>query len=198
MEDRLNRILGEIEKDAALQEERILSDADERAAGILAEAEKEADEAAREAVASAREKAEREVAIARSGAEALRKKALLTEKSRIVARAIASYAAALKDLPDEEYFAFFLRRLEPLPDGGEVLLAGEDRDRELFARLLAETGKRCGKTFVLSEEAAPEIASGLLVRYGRIEENLSLEAIFAEKEDDMKDRLAAVLFKDAP
>ena len=190
MEDRLNRILGEIEKDAALQEERILSDADERAAGILAEAEKEADEAAREAVASAREKAEREVAIARSGAEALRKKALLTEKSRIVARAIASYAAALKDLPDEEYFAFFLRRLETL--------AGEGRDRELFARLLAETGKRCGKTFVLSEEAAPEIASGLLVRYGRIEENLSLEAIFAEKEDEMKDRLAAVLFKDAP
>ncbi len=197
--DRLKLTLDEIEKDAALQEERILSDAETRAAGILSDAEKEADAAAAETLNEAKARADREIAIAKSGAEALRKKALLAEKSRVVKEAIAGFAASLAALPDEEYFAFFLRRIEKLPGGGEILFAANDarRDRALFARMLKETEEKCGKTFTLAEDAAPEIGTGFLVRYGRIEENLSLEAVFAEKEDEMKDRLAAVLFKDA-
>ena len=199
MADRLKRILDEIEKDAALQEERILADAEARADGILSDAGKEADAAAAETLEAAKERAEREIAIAKSGAEALRKKALLAEKSRIVKEAIGDFAASLAALPDEEYFAFFLRRIEKLPDGGTVLFAAKDarRDRALFARMLKETEAKCGKTFTLAEDAAPEIGTGFLVRYGRIEENLSLEAVFAEKEDEMKDRLTAVLFRDA-
>ena len=199
MADRLKLILDEIEKDAALQEERILSDAETRAAGILSDAEKEADAAAAETLNEAKARADREIAIAKSGAEALRKKALLAEKSRVVKEAIRDFAASLSGLPDEEYFAFFLRRIEKLPDGGEIVFAEKEtrRDRALFARMLKETEEKCGRKYPLSDETAPEIASGFLVRYGRIEENLSLEAVFAEKEDEMKDRLAAVLFKDA-
>lgn len=196
---RLEQILGEIEKDAALQEERILADARERADARLKEAGEEADREAEEMIAAAREKAEREAAIARSGAEALRKKALLCEKSRILSETIDSYKASLLALPDQTYFGFFLDQIASLPTDGEIFFAAGERarDRALFARMLEETEKTSGKKWTVADQPADGIGSGFLVRYGKIEENLSLEAIFSSSADEMKDRLAAVLFKDA-
>lgn len=192
-------ILAAIHDDAAEQEKRILADAEEKAAALLQSAEEEAASECAAILQAAEEKAQRTRRNAESAAVGLKRKRLLAEKSRILHAEIEAFRQELEEKPDEEYFAYFARQLETYADGGEIVLSQKEagRDAAVLRRKLKEWKEKSGREFTLSAAFDSSLPSGLLVRYGKIEENLSLEAIFQEREDRMKDRLSELLFKEA-
>ena len=196
--DRLQLILDEIARDSALQEERILSEAKDRAALFLEKEKAESEKEKALILSEAEKKAAQNRAVAASSAAALKKRRLLQEKSRLIGLEIDAYRQKILSLPDEAYYAYFCRYLEKMEPGGEILLAAADRarDRKCFEKQMEETERKTGKTWVYTGKTTEDAASGLIVRYGKIEENLSLEAIFSEREDEVKDRLFAVLFRE--
>ena len=196
--DRLQLILDEIAGDSALQEERILADADARAALLSEKSEAETKAETAEMIAAARAKADQNLKVAQSSAAALKKRRILEEKSRLIRQAIDGFRKKIESLSDREYFAYFCRLLEETEPGGEILIAENEKKRDvsLFEAEKKEAEKRCGKKWTFSGAYTAGIESGILVRRGKIEENLSLEAVFAAREDELKDRLYACLFRE--
>ena len=188
--------------------DRIKTDGEDRAIALdretdeeLARLKAQADEAVAQEAAALEEQAARDakkiVTLANSSAVALRKKRALEAKSRALDEAVAQAAAALAALPEEDYVALILTLVERYTDEepGRVLLAAGRpvKDAAGFAKKLAALP---GKKLTLAEETA-SIATGVLVSYGKIEVDLSFDAVIAEKKDEIRDRLAQLIFRDA-
>lgn len=188
--------------------DRIKTDGEDRAIALdretdeeLARLKAQADENVAEEVAALEEQAARDakkiVTLANSSAIALRKKRALEAKSRALDEAVAQAAAALAALPEEDYVSLILALVERYTDAtpGRVLLAAGRpvKDTAGFGKKLAALP---GKNLTLAQETA-EIATGVLVSYGKIEVDLSFDALIAEKKDDVRDRLAQLIFRDA-
>ncbi|MBP5289714.1 MAG: hypothetical protein J6Z79_07590 [Clostridia bacterium] len=188
--------------------ERIRLDGEERAIALDRETDEallrlktEADEQTARDAAAIRENAEKDarkiVTLANSAAVALRKKKALEVKSRALSDAVDEALAALARLSEDDYAELVLSLIERNTDGtpGEVLLASGRPvlDRGAFAQRLAALP---GRNLTLSKKSA-DIPTGALVSYGRIQVDLSFEAVAAERRDAIRDRLADMIFRDA-
>ena len=146
-------------------------------------------------------KAEALMADARSRSEAAlamkKRRELLAVKGRLIREAVDKAYSRLTDLPDGEYFAFLNGMLKDhiRPGDGVLLLNRRDLARlpEDFAAGAKAMAEAKGGSLALSDEPA-DIDGGFILRYGGIEENCSLKAVFAERADDLKDAVREVLF----
>ncbi len=146
-------------------------------------------------------KAEAFMTDARSRSEAAlamkKRRELLALKGRLIREAVDKAYDRLLDLPDGEYFAFLNGMLKDHVQNGDGVLFLNSRDTarcpdEFIAGAKAMAEAK-GGSLVLSEEPA-DIDGGFILRYGGIEENCSLKAVFAERADDLKDAVREVLF----
>ena len=173
--------------------DRIIADAEEQAAQKLAEAEARAAEIKKEYDA---EKARVRDAAKKGKAQALadmreRHKARLAdiERSELLAarrEAAAELIAAAKEriinMPDAEYgdclAAIFKAQCTDEP--GEILLSKRDLER-----LGADFAKKLSDKLTLSGEYAP--SDGFIIRYGRVEQNCTIDELFRDKESELFD-----------
>ena len=188
----LEKILGRIREDQAEEIARLEKNSrarrEKEQEEILAGAKEEATRLTESARLAAAE-TEKNIPVT---AGAVYRRAVLQEKAQLTSLLIEKGKADVAALPDGEYFDFLLSFFPALPAGGEVRFArreAEKRALSLFAEKLAQTGKN----FALSKETTDEIESGCVVIYGKIEENLSLEALIAEKEDELADAFLRLL-----
>ena len=193
----LDKILDRIRQDAQDKALALDRDADEEIARLKESAEEETASEVRAVLEGAEKDAEKIVTLAKSAAVALRKKKALEAKSRALDEAIAEALKALAALPEKDYAALVLTLVEKNTDeqAGEVFLAAGRpvADREAFAAKLAALP---GKKLTLSDKTVP-LATGALVSYGKIVLDLSFEAVVLDKKDDVRDRLADLIFRDA-
>ena len=186
----------------------ILEDANSRAAEILDQARKDADEEiaaaeaeAKEASEAADRRAERAVSDyegrVRSQCEQENKLALLAAKQEVIDRVLEKAGKRLEEQEPQAYFDMLLKLLAQVvrPGDGELALSAADLARVPadFCGRAEEIARSAGGTVSLAKEPA-DIASGFVLRYGQIEENCSLAALFAEKRDSLQDRITSIVW----
>ncbi len=188
--------------------EEILQEARKRADDVIGEARRKADEAAAKAEEEIRAASgESEARAARQAAEyakridsqiALRaRQAILAAKQEVIDGVIKAAEQKLDGLDDAGYFALIEKLIgkNVRPSEGKILFSKRDLARlpEGFSGKIAKIAEGAGGTLTVSEEAA-DIENGFVLRYGGIDENCTLKALFAEKKDRLQDRVREVLW----
>lgn len=183
-----NEILQEAKERAAV----ITADARKQAAEQIEAAEKEGEQLRRRASEKAQLEARSYAERISSQAELRKRQAALAAKQEIIGDMIDAACEKLRAQSDAEYFAMLaglvsthLRAAE-----GELLLGSADLARlpgDFPARMNALAQKAGGSLQLAGEAAA--IRDGFILRYGGIEENCTLKALFAEKHEALVDRV---------
>lgn len=183
---------------------RIGSDAAEKADALIAEAEAQATRIIEAARATAERDSARTVDAARSDAardaETIVVKARLAARDALVQRqrelieeTLAATAEALAALPDERYVSWLAGRVAAVARGGETLSLGalehhrEAALREVLRRIAPEL------TLIVADTPAP-FERGALLQGDRVRADLSLEALVADRRDELELVAARVLF----
>lgn len=186
----------------------IMQEAESKADSIIASANAEADAARAAAkkeyeasIAKAKEAAEREAGEWAKRVESQtalrRRQAVLAAKQEIIESVIDGAYERLAGQGDAEYFQMILTlaRKNAQKDEGEILFSEKDLARlpEGFAEELAKAAEGAGGTLKVSDTPA-KIENGFILRYGGIDENCTLAALFAEKRENLADRVREVLW----
>ncbi|HUM84743.1 MAG TPA: V-type ATP synthase subunit E [Lachnospiraceae bacterium] len=193
----IDDITDEILKEAKERAEAFLTEAKKKAAAEEDAARKEAG-ALKKAAADQAEKDARDISMrAGSSAGLERRKAVLVAKQEIIDGIIKRAYEKLDTQDDASYFGMIekLLRKSLRKENGEICFSAKDLKRmpagfEEKIRTIAADG---GGSLTLCKEAAA-IDNGFILRYGGIEENCSLPAIFAERRDELQDKVHAVLW----
>lgn len=186
----------------------ILQDASDRAAEIAAKAQEQAaaiEAEARETAAknseAAAAKAERDVAAydrrVQSQIRMEKREAVLAAKQEVIDQVIEEAYHRLMELDDQKYFDMLEKLIAKNVQNakGEILFSASDRERlpADFMTRVQSAAERKGGSLTLSKETAG-IDGGFVLRYGGIDENCSLKALFDEKREVLQDRVHSILW----
>lgn len=190
----IDKIIQEIETNAAKSCDSVLSHARQKADGIIAEAQKEADQI----VADGKDRTAAHVVDIKkrgdSAAELEEKRVMLYTKQQIINTMLGEGLSAAKNLPKDEYFTLIKSMVAKysLDDDG-VIFFGEKDNHRLPADFLNELNQAAKGGIVLSSKSAP-IDAGFILKYGGIEQNCSFDAIFAGEAENLSDKAGRLLF----
>ena len=220
----LDKIIDQIMNDAHIRSEKILLDAEKTCGEIKAEAEERAktilagskNRAKRDALATAER--------AYSTAEMKSRELVLATRVGLINKAFHEAYRHLLELNDEEYCAFVahlladaaterieaVKRLreeygdsEEYSADFEILFREEDLSErapviiKTANAFMRKKSAALGKTpFTVSEERA-RIDGGVILRYGDIETNCSVEAVIKDARERLEGRVAEILFSPA-
>lgn len=195
----IDNITAEILGDAQKTADGILAAADKDASAVLEEARKKADRIATEAdrkASASRDAAKQRTA---SRVETLEKRQVLAARQQVVEEVIDQAYTELKNQPAESYWAMVYGLITAYAEAkeGEILFDAKDLDR-MDADVKAQIGdaaQKAGGTLTIVSEPA-DIEAGFILRYGGIEDNCTLKALFRDKKDQMQDAVRHILWQE--
>lgn len=118
-------------------------------------------------------------------------------KSWLIGKVIADACDRVKNLDEGKYFEILKSMAEKylLPREGEICFSKKDLERmpANFREEIKGLAQKKGGTLEISGEAR-NIDGGFILVYGGIEENCSIDAMFAEKRDELLDQVRKILF----
>ena len=193
----LENILKSITDDAKFKADEIILDAKNEEKKILESSRLKANERFFEIVNNAESQAREIMKRAKSQAELERKNILLEKKSKLINDTILSTKDYILNLDDKNYFNLILLICEryALPYKGEIIFSSKDFNRipRGFKTAVSKIAKKHGGDLKVSEETR-NISGGVILSYGEIEENCSIDALINEKRDDLEDKLNLLFF----
>lgn len=187
----LDSIIKQISDESALEAGQILQKATDECENIRLEYEQKA---AKE-VLSIQLAGDAEISkiqrSAHSRADANGKQRILEAKHRAVSDVVDGALQSLASLGIDDYFEAMTRLLAKYAhaDSGEILLSRSDCGR-ITPQFKQEIDGR-GLTLVPDDTL---IGGGFVLKYADIEENCMFKALFSQKNEDIRDRVHAVLF----
>ena len=183
LEKMVSQILEEADASAAV----MISDAEKKAAEILGEAGEKADKIRQQREEQSRAKV-------KSYEE---RTASAAAKQELIGKVIADACDRVKNLDEGKYFEILKSMAEKylLPREGEICFSKKDLERmpANFREEIKGLAQKKGGTLEISGEAR-NIDGGFILVYGGIEENCSIDAMFAEKRDELLDQVRKILF----
>lgn len=193
----IDNIKNEILQEAKDKADEVIARARKEAEAQIAEAQAQADGIAKKAA----EKADQEAAAydmrITSQIGMRKRQAVLKIKQQIIGEVIDEACSRLVTQPDASYFEMIEKLVKKNVRGadGEILFSKKDLDRlpEGFKAKAASLAKSAGGSLKVSDQTA-DIENGFILRYGGIEENCTLAALFAEKRDMLCDKVNEVLW----
>ena len=186
----LDNIIARIEAENEAQCDAVRAEGEARAAEVVAAADAEGRRNARSIAAEAEKQAAQLVSRAESAGALASRRALLAAKVALVDDVLAEARRRLAGLPADEYFKTMLSLALKNRQAGEGVLFFGARD---LARLPADFSAALGEGISVSDAPAP-IEDGFLLKYGDIEINCTLDALFAAAKDPLKACAGACLF----
>ena len=186
----LEKIIARLQEENNVQCGNIAAQADARAAEIAAQAQTEADKTIRAMEAEAEKQAAQTEARARSAGALNSRQALLRAKITLIDEVLEEAKKQLRSLPTETYFktlaAIAVKHRRP----GEGVLFLNKTD---LARMPADFPAALGDGITVSD-APMELEDGFLLKYGDIEFNCTLKALFDAARDPLKAQAGEILF----
>ncbi len=193
----LDKIIGQILADAENEAEVILGKAKEEAAGLLDRAKEEIQKLEADAEEAKSRKRAAYMDRVKSSADLKRRQAVLETKQQMIADILEKAYEKLLSKGDEEYFAILKKMLDRfvLAKEGEIYFSQKDLDRmpESFRAEIEKSAKEKGGSLTLGKEPR-RIDGGFILVYGGVEENCTFRALFAERKDELSDKVHAMLF----
>lgn len=186
MEAILDRILAEA-RDASTC---LISQADQVAAGIMAAAQANVNEILKKAGEQASFQTGTILAKARSTAAMEQRKALLRARQELIDKAICRAAEIVENLPDSEKIMFYwnLAARSDIKSGFIIL---PENDRHLGPAVLADHD---GKGALTLDAIFGNFTSGLIIRQGQVEDNMTLELLLKSDRDQLVQIAVDTLF----
>lgn len=130
--------------------------------------------------------------MAEGSARQLQAREILKTKNEAVENVLADSKNKIMSMNDKAYEALLISLLKKYHDekNGEIIFSKSDEKRDL--KLLEKEAKALG--LELSDKRA-NINGGFILKYGKIEENCSIDAVFKEKREELTDYINSNLFK---
>jgi vacuolar-type H+-ATPase subunit E/Vma4 len=186
-------IIARIGSDASAKADAIVAEAEERAAGIVEAAQAAAERDSARTLDAARAKAQRDAETIVVKARLVARDALVQRQRELMDEALAVTARELAALPDERYVPWLAGRIAAVARGGETLsLGASDRDRSEAVR--AELARIAPELTLIETDTPAPFERGALLQGDRVRADLSLEAIVADRRDELELVAASVLF----
>ena len=220
----LEKITDKILAEARADAEKTVADAKVKCDATAAQYRTRADALEEKFQEDARREGERIITRARSAAEMDKRNILLTARADVIDETFGEAYASLKSLPEEEYLSLLVKLLTDAltarvkernnnlalygeeeevseePDRYEVILNAADREK-YGDRLLQDVRRAVvGKldTAVLEKlslsDRTARIDGGMILKYGDVETNCSLEMVFADARERMEAEVSRMLF----
>ena len=190
LEKMVSQILEEADASAAV----MISDAEKKAAEILGEAGEKADKIRQQREEQSRAKVKSYEERTASAADMKKRTAVLAAKQELIGNVIADACDRVKNLDEEKYFGSMAEKYL-LPREGEICFSKKDLERMPagFREEIKSLAQKKGGVLEISGETR-NIDGGFILVYGGIEENCSIDAMFAEKRDELLDQVRKILF----
>ncbi len=193
--DGLKEILSKIDSDNAAEIKEYVSAQNAETQKMTDEIVNSARSEAEKILADAAKKTAQLSENSKSSCALYEKNRLLTEKLNIINNAVDTAAHSLKNMDSDEYFKAVETLVIKYSHDGEGELLMNERDRAAvpdgFMESLNKKLKEKNASVSLVDESA-KIDSGVIIRYGGIEENCTFGALIGEKRDEIRD----ILFKE--
>ena len=185
----LERITREITEEAQKDAKRILQEADAAVEKIIANGKAQAEKQSAEAAQMLAKDLERRREMAVAANRQAQRQMMLQTRAELIGEAIAAAKEQICNLDDESYFKMMLQLFQnnAQEEAGVILFSARD-----LARLPAGFIEQLNATLktgsvVLGDPA--DIEYGFIIRYGDIEQNCSIDSLFAEKKSVLEDRV---------
>ena len=185
--------------------QRIIADAEAKAAEILQEARDRANtieensrvktqQELEQARADAKERGEENLRRSERTAQLESKKAQLAARQQMIDQVYETALAQLLALDETQYTSLLcgLCQKAVAQGGGEVLLNQKDRER-CGQKVVDQVAQATGAQLTLSQETV-EIPGGFILRQGKVEINCALDAVVRSLADHTAKGVAAILF----
>ena len=187
------RILDEAKSAADIKRK----DAASQAAAIKESAEKEAkagcDKIKQKSAADVRALEERSL----SAIDLMRRTEILKAKQELIRETVQKAYDTFCNVEGIAYYAVLedMVRKFARPEDGQMLLSAADYAAmpEGFAEKIADAAKQVGGSLTIAR-TEDKLDKGFILSYGGIEENCSFKALFADKKDELNDRVSKLLF----
>ena len=187
------RILDEAKSAADIKRK----DAASQAAAIKESAEKEAkagcDKIKQKSAADVRALEERSL----SAIDLMRRTEILKAKQELIRETVQKAYDTFCNVEGIAYYAVLedMVRKFARPEDGQMLLSAADYAAmpEGFAEKIADAAKQAGGSLTIAQ-TEDKLDKGFILSYGGIEENCSFKALFADKKDELGDRVSKLLF----
>ena len=196
----LEEIVLAIKQKAAAEGDEIKKRARTQADAIRDGAAAEAEAESEKTLLEAERRCARIVEAAELAAVSNRSKELLKYKSGAVRRVIEDMLEDLRALPADEYFAVIEKLIYANCHKNEsgTVSFGRLHAAELPDGFLDKINQKLSESGAALKAGAPaDTPDGFVLCYGDIEENCAFDAIISSKEDELKDKTAAILFAKA-
>lgn len=192
----LDKIITEIQDEAAGEAKRITEEAKAKADKLLADAKAESDAAVAKIDAGAQQEVADIEAARDSQVQLQRRQRTLETKQQVLAETLDKAEQSLLALDDAQYFALLVKLAAKAaePQKGEMLLSEKDLKR-LPAGFEKELNGALGKgaELAISQNTRP-LAGGFVLKYGDIEQNCSFAALFDARREEFSDLVRGLLF----
>ncbi|MBE6963126.1 MAG: hypothetical protein E7443_00810 [Ruminococcaceae bacterium] len=189
----IERIKARIEADARLENDRILADAEAKAAEIAAAYKAQADtEAAELAAKGEKLAAEREERLV-SAAQMEARKVQLAAKQAQVEKVYALALEKLCAMPAEQYLDILAELLEKASATGKEEVIFSEKDRDVGKAAIEKANQRSGKQLKLAEETQ-KISGGFILKDKNVEVNCTFETLVRLQKADTAGTVAKMLF----
>ncbi|MBQ8951946.1 MAG: hypothetical protein IJ065_12465 [Eubacterium sp.] len=193
----IEKIISSIKEAADAEAAQIISDAEAKAEELLEKTKKEC------LVYSVEENAKSDKKIELAGkrfnaqSEQAAKLILLNARQNIIETALENALSSIEKSEPKEYFDMLLKLLERAAGKGEgeLYLSKEDIDRMPSDFEAAASGVAASKGGTIKIAGSlPDIKSGFILKYGQIEENYTMKALFEENHDRLQDIVNSILW----
>jgi V/A-type H+-transporting ATPase subunit E len=193
----LDTMIKTIQDEAGAEARALIARAGEDAARILEDAKTASDLACGQIIEQSRKQAEVIRQKAEASAEMERRRALLAKKQTLLDQTVRSAREAILAMPETEYFDFLIRLAAENAEPGAGVIFLSKRDLERLPNGFHGALNRAlpdGASLDIASNAQP-IDGGLLIKYGDIDRNCALSAIFDENRERILDAAQSALFQ---
>ena len=192
----LDTITKTILEEAGAEAQAILERARADAERVLAEAKSVTDGECEKIVEAGQQRAE-DIRVRAEGDVAMeRRRALLERKQRLLDDVVSAAREAVLNEPADSYFAFLIRLAQKSAEKGVGIMYLSKRDLSRLPEGFHQALNRAlpeGAEIDIASVARP-IDGGFILKYGDIEQNCSLAAIFDENRERILDAAREALF----
>lgn len=193
----IEKIISSIKEAADAEAAQIISDAEAKAEELLEKTKKECLVYSVEENAKSDKKIELAEKRFNAQSEQAAKLILLNARQNIIETALENALSSIEKSEPKEYFDMLLKLLERAAGKGEgeLYLSKEDIDRMPSDFEAAASGVAASKGGTIKIAGSlPDIKSGFILKYGQIEENYTMKALFEENHDRLQDIVNSILW----
>ena len=193
----IDKILSSIKESAEAEAAEVVKEAEAKAEELIEKTKKECLVYSVEENAKSDKKIELAQKRYNAQSEQAAKLILLNARQNIIESALENALSTIEKSEPKEYFDMLLKLLERAAGKGEgeLYLSKEDIDRmpSEFAVAAAGIGAKKGGVIKIAG-SKPDIKSGFILKYGQIEENYTMKALFEENHDRLQDKVNSILW----